>query len=224
MVLSATDEVALVRLLGPALQQAGLSTKILVYDQNWDGPDYPAWILNDSSIAHFTVGVAWHCYSGEPSTMTMFHGLYPQTEQFVTECSTRISGMSTIALLLHSMQNWASAVALWNLVLDESGGPKIGQGCDGCTGLITAAKAGFRYTNDYYELAHFSRFVKPGAYRMSSTTTAGGLESVAFENADRSRVIVVYNVLSTVLTFKVKWDGDAFLYTIPAHGIVTFSW
>ena len=37
--------------LGPALAAANLKTKLMVYDHNWDRPDYPETVLNDPKAA-----------------------------------------------------------------------------------------------------------------------------------------------------------------------------
>ncbi len=52
--------------LGPALAAAKLNTKLMVYDHNWDRPDYPETILKDPKAYGFVAGTAWHHYGGEP--------------------------------------------------------------------------------------------------------------------------------------------------------------
>jgi len=37
--------------LGPAFARAGIETKILTYDHNWDWPDYPRTVLSDRAVA-----------------------------------------------------------------------------------------------------------------------------------------------------------------------------
>jgi glucosylceramidase len=58
---------------------------------------------------------------------------------------------------------------------------------DSATGAITR-------NVEYYVLGHASRFVRPGAHRIESTTGVKGLESVAFQNADDgSLALIVLN-------------------------------
>ena len=45
---------------GPAMQTAGITTKIIVYDHNCDSPDYPIDILNDAAARPFVDGSAFH--------------------------------------------------------------------------------------------------------------------------------------------------------------------
>ena len=79
---------------------------------------------------------------------------------------------ATSELLISSTRDWASAVALWNLALYPQGGPaqSLGYGCEGCTGVVSVDPQTGQYTlsRDYYQLAQFSRFISPGAVRISS--------------------------------------------------------
>jgi glucosylceramidase len=71
--------------LGPALAAAGLKPKVMVYDHNWDRPDYPETVLKDPEAGALAAGTAWHHYAGNPSAMTRFHDEFPQKDQWVTE-------------------------------------------------------------------------------------------------------------------------------------------
>jgi len=51
--------------LRPAFEAAGLKTKILAYDHNWDRKDYPLTVLEKAGDA--VDGVAWHVYGVIPS-------------------------------------------------------------------------------------------------------------------------------------------------------------
>jgi O-glycosyl hydrolase len=74
--------------LGPAIQNAGPSTKILGYDHNWDDPGYPTTVL--ANAGNYTAGTAWHCYSDPDgvSAQTQVHNAYPNKDTYFTECST----------------------------------------------------------------------------------------------------------------------------------------
>ena len=64
----------------PALQSAGLGTKLLIGDWNFD--TYDAWVaplINDAAIRNHPNfgGIAWHDYAGSPSEETTVHNLFP---------------------------------------------------------------------------------------------------------------------------------------------------
>ena len=224
MVMSPTQEIRFALLLSNALQASRLRTKILLYDQNWNTPGY---ILALLKLVHTpSFGIAWHCYGGDPHLMTYVHEAFGM-EQYISECSTGLTGvasMSAIQILISATQNWAEGIELWNLALDQTGGPKIGVGCTGCTGLVKAYPEGYAYTDNYYQLAQFSRFIKPGAVRIYSTDTVSGLETVTFQNPDLTRVLVVYNSSQSAVHFKVTHRRLSTFSLLMPQKTVTFSW
>ncbi|MGB9457482.1 MAG: carbohydrate-binding protein [Bryobacteraceae bacterium] len=229
----------------PALAAADITTKILVYDHNWDTPTYPETVLADSALAGSPqiAGVAWHWYGGPPGAMTTLHNLYPQLGQYVTEASGETSipdeEQRDFEMIIHSMRNWSRSYVKWSLALDQNNGPHTG-GCGDCTGLIMVNSITGAVTNniDYYTLGHFSKFVLPGAVRVWSNN-APGLISAAFINPlhhadlagvahsdarERSRVLVVYNDSASTQTFQVVWYGTSFQYSLPSYAGATFQW
>ncbi len=74
----------------PALQAAGLSTKLLVHD--WNYSDYDTWgapLVNDAAIRNHPNfgGVGWHGYGGDPGKATTVRNQYPAMNQYFTEHS-----------------------------------------------------------------------------------------------------------------------------------------
>ncbi|RYD86862.1 MAG: glucosylceramidase, partial [Sphingobacteriales bacterium] len=63
MVMQANEQATFIRdHLGPAFRDAGITTKIIVYDHNADRPDYPIDILDDAAANAFVDGSAFHLY------------------------------------------------------------------------------------------------------------------------------------------------------------------
>src|SRR5216684_2713016 len=212
--------------LSPALASAGLSPKIIPYDYSWYNTAYAYTLLGDATTRSDIAGISWHCYSGSPTSMTTVHDSYPASEVYETECSTGTyeARISTIDLLMQSVQNMARTVELWNIALDPNKGPHTG-GCADCLGVVTIDQStgNVTYRNDYYQLGQFSKFVVPGAYHIASNTL-GSLAGVAFENPDGSKVVVAHNDGSSSRTFQVLWGNQGFNYTLPAGATVTFKW
>lgn len=218
--------------LGPAFASAGVSTKILTYDHSWDTPSYPIDILNDPAAKAFIAGSAFHCYDGDVSAQSMVEAAHPDRGIYFTECSGRTFNTDAVTfrydiekLIIGSIRNWAKTVLKWNLALDQRNGPHTG-GCSTCLGLITIDTSSGQviYNAGYYALAHASKFVVPGARRIASTTNGpGSVESVAFKNADGTKVLVVLNA-GVPTSFKVHSAGHSFLYTLGAGDVATFTW
>jgi glucosylceramidase len=253
--MSAAQEEKVIEALGPMLRQAGLQTQILGYDHNWsehpndiassppdeasDSNNYPQEILA-SPAAKYVAGTAYHCYYGDPSAMTALHNQFPSKDIYFTECSGSMSAdpASTFSdtlkwdarnLEIGSTRNWAKSVVNWNVALDPSGGPHVG-GCGTCTGILTVGP-GDTVTPDaeYYALGHLSRFVRPGAVRIASTSFGtvgwnGQVMDVAFRNPDGSTVLVAHNENDNPQAFSVSENGQSFDYTLPGGALATFVW
>ena len=221
--------------LGPAFEAAGIQSKILIWDHNWDEYDYPIAVLDDADAKAVVDGVAFHCYGGTVIAQGLVHDAHPDVDLYFTECSGGAwvpdfaEGIKRDMkdLVMGSTRNWAKTVIKWNLALDTSYGPHNG-GCGNCFGFVTIdpdIESGFTTNWDYYSIGHLSKFVVPGAYRIASTSFQyEGLESVAFQNPDGSKAMVVSNTSSTEKTFTVRWGSQGFSYSLPSGTVGTFTW
>jgi glucosylceramidase len=219
--------------LGPALAAANLHPKVMVYDHNWDHPEYPTMILRDPEAAKYAAGTAWHCYGGDVSAQSAVHDQFPAKDTWETECSggTWQKGnllAVTAKLIIESTRNWAKSVVLWNMALDQNNGPNTG-GCATCRGVVTVdtskSPVSVTRTVDYYALGHASKYVRPGAVRIASNSLGDkSLEDVAFQNTDGSIGLIVLNNSETAQTFSVAKMDSSFTYTLPAGSLATFSW
>jgi glucosylceramidase len=88
---------------------------------------------------------------------------------------------------------------------------------DSTTGAVTR-------NVEYYVLAHASRFARPGAHRIDSTSGIKGLATVAFENTDGSVALIVLNDARRQRRFSVHSAKAAFDYSLPAGAVATFVW
>lgn len=220
------------RHLGPLFARAGITTRILEWDHNWDEPQSPLAVLADSAARRYVAGVAWHCYAGDVAAQSLVRDSFPDKDTYFTECSGGAwapnfgdnLAWNVRHLIIGATRHWARGVLLWNLALDDAHGPHLG-GCGDCRGVVTIG-AGGRVTlnEEYYALAHASRFVRPGAHRVASTTSAAELEQVAFRNPDGSIALVLLNTAASARVVRVVVDGRSFRTTLPAGAVVTYRW
>ena len=221
----------------PALSNANLSTKVFVYDHNWDTPSYPEYVLQGLSTQQLTqvAGTAWHGYEGTPGAQQTVQNLFPAQGTWQTEHSggTWITDQfaSDFLEITQTLRNSAKGYIKWSLALNEKLGPNLTQnvsgmgGCDTCTPLVTVNSTTGAITKDieFYTLGHYSKYVLPGAVRIYSSNTPS-VATVAFENPDGSTALVAYNSTTTSQTFQVQWGTQSFPYTLPALSAATFSW
>lgn len=214
----------------PALRAAGLPTRVLLYDHNWDRPDYPDTILSDPLVraSGQVAGVAWHGYGGVPGAQTLLHDKYPRFGQFETEHSggtwVRDQVRSDFEEIIQVLRDYGRAYVKWSLALDPSLGPHDG-GCGTCTPIVTVDPATHAVREDieFATLGQFSRFILPGARRVYSSD-ARGIESVALINPDGGHVLVAFNDTDRPDTFQVQWGTQGWRYTLPAYSGATFTW
>ncbi|MDX6353435.1 MAG: glucosylceramidase [Streptomyces sp.] len=218
----------------PALHAAGLSTKVLALDWNWDTYDsYAAPTVSDSTIRNDPNfgGVAWHGYGGSVSEQTTVHNLYPTLPAFDTEHSggTWVANQQKEDMenMIDYTRNWGQSWTKWSLAVDQNMGPHNG-GCGTCTGLITVHNGDSRsgqvdYTIEYYTMGQLTKFVKPGAYRISSNDSTT-IRNVAWKNPDGSKALVAYNESTSAQQLRVNWGNESFAYTMPAGASATFTW
>ena len=222
------------RHVGPRFERAGVSTRILEWDHNWDDPGSPVAVLGDTAARRYVSGVAWHCYKGDVAAQTAVHDAFPDKDTYFTECSGGQWAPNwgenlrwyTRTLIMGATRDWARGVLLWNLALDESHGPHTG-GCGDCRGVVTidSRTGGVTRNEEYYALAHASRFVHPGARRVASSTGVDSIETVAFRNVDDgSKVLIVLNDSAQSRAFVVRSGGRWFRATIPAGAVATIRW
>jgi glucosylceramidase len=243
------QQVKVIEALGPKLRATSPRTKILAYDHNWathpnDGDqesDYPYQVLR-SPAARWIAGTAYHCYYGDPSAQTALHNAFPDKGIWFTECSGSRGATDppekvfrdTLTwharnVVMGTTRNWARSAVNWNIALDSTGGPHLG-GCGTCTGLVTALPDGSVRTDaEYYTIGHLSKFVRPGARRIASTsfgTTGwnGQIMDVAFRNPDGSTALVVHNENDDPRSFAVNVGDRTFEYTLPGGALATFTW
>ena len=222
--------------LGPALAGAGLNTKIIVYDHNWDQISYPTTVYSNSAAYPYAAGVGWHCYGGDISTELTFHNNYPSKDTWLTECSggswesNNNFGSDlksrTETLMILNARNWGKGAIFWNMALDTNNGPTNG-GCTTCRGVVTIDQTNGTYakTVDYYVLGQASKFVDSGAYRIDTNSFgSSSIEDVAFQNPDGTDVVLALNNNSSAQTFKVLWNGQSVSYNLPAGAVATFKW
>lgn len=221
------------RNLGPLLGSEGIATRILDWDHNWDQPEQPLTVLRDPIATRYVAGTAWHCYAGNVSAQTPVHEAFPDRETFFTECSGGewrpgwATGLSdAVGLLIDTTRGWSKGVLLWNLALDPRNGPQLG-GCRTCRGVvrIDPATNGVTREVDYYALGHFSRYVRPGAQRIESSSGEGGVKTVAFRNADDgSIVLLALNGAADPRPIQVDAPGRSFGFTLAPGAAATFTW
>ena len=76
--------------------------------------------------------------------------------------------------------------------------------------------------DEYYYIGQFSRWIQPGAVRLSVSGWSEETEVTAFENPDKSRVAVLLNRTGRDLPVSLTQDGrEGYSFVLGAHSICT---
>ncbi len=226
--------------LGPTLHKEGMADKkVIVWDHNRDLLYQRAQTyFNDPEMSKYAWGIGFHWYedwSGGKqmfSNVAMVNKAFPDKNILFTEgCaesfdSTRYNhwglGEEYGRSMINDFNNGAVGWTDWNILLDETGGPNHVQNF--CFAPVHAdTRSGeLIYTNAFYYIGHFSKFIKPGAKHIISSPSRSQLLSTSFVNADGSLVVVVMNESDKEATFYLWIDGKAAETKALPHSINTY--
>ncbi len=238
--------------LGPALEKAGLNTKIWINDHNYNLWGRVADELSNPLVAKYVDGVAWHSYAGTPDAMTRIHEMFPDKHQYFTEggppadmfgpseerhpgeplryddsfygkdfakWSKAFTGM---------LRNWARCICVWNFLLDENGRPDITiparpMGRGGLATIDSKTKE-LSYSGNYYAFPHYSKLIQRGARVFASSGDVSGIDHVAAENPDKSRVLVLTNSNGFEKQVECRLGDRILSVALPSDSITTYVW
>jgi glucosylceramidase len=221
--------------LGPAFQKSGLNNKkIIIWDHN-RGLMYQraSTLLNDPDVAKYVWGVGFHWYVRDnfqnvrqvqeafPKTHLLFTEgtIYPYDESKVHEWKW---GEKYGNSMIHDFNNGAVGWTDWNILLNQYGGPNHVQNF--CFApIIGNTKTGkLTYMNSYYYIGHFSKFIRPGAQRIiSSSNRSDKLQTTAFINPDGKIAVVVLNRTNQKISYHLWLKGQAAPLVSLPHSIAT---
>ena len=234
-IFTATEERDFVKnFLGPTLERAGLSSlKLMIWDHNRGVMYQRAKVVyDDPEASKYVWGTGFHWYVGDHfDNVRLVHDAFPDKELVFTEGTeanfnqNRLNdwrwGEVFAKSMVNDLNNWVSGWVYWNVLLDEQGGPNhVGNFC--MAPIIGNTKTGeLTYMNSFYYIAHFSRFIRPGARRIACSSNSDDLLSTAFLNPDGKIAVVVVNLTEKSMEFQTWIDNKTAKANSPAHSIIT---
>jgi len=230
--------------LGPAIQRAGLQTKIYAFDHNYNydnvpGQDgYPIRVFSDPQASRYFAGSAYHNYGGDKAELLTVRNKAPDKELIFTETSigTWNDGQNLSRRLLADMKefglgtvnNWCRAVIVWNLMLDSDRRPNRPGGCRTCYGAVDINSTDYKTITrnaHYYVISHLSAVVLPRAVRIGSYGLGDSAISYAvFKNPDGSYALVLANDKNEASRVTIADGKNHFSHAVPARSVVSYRW
>jgi glucosylceramidase len=235
--------------LGPTLRATGLGgLRLLVHDHNRDLMFARAQaIYNDPAAAQYVWGLAFHWY-GDPryekwadcqgqtcfENVQRVHELRPDKHLVMSEACQEGSpsdgdlkvGERYAESIIKDLNHWTESWLDWNLLLDKGGGPNHAGNFCSAPLLADPESDQLAVQTSYYYIAHFSRYILPGAQRIACSCGRDALEATAFANPDGTIAAVVFNAGNCAqrVTLELgRTNGSACAKTtVPPHSIITF--
>ena len=225
--------------LGPTMEKEGLKNKkIIVWDHNRDLMFQRAQTyFDDKEAAKYAWGIGFHWYEnwsgGEPmyENVKRVHEAYPDKQIIFTEGCVEKFALDRVKdwklgerygrSMINDFNNGMGGFTDWNIILDETGGPNhVGNFC--FAPVIADTKTGeLIYTNAFYYIGQFSKFIQPGAKRITSAASRSQLLTTAFKNPDGKIAVVVMNQGDAATTYYLWIKGQAAELNALPHSIST---
>ena len=237
--------------VGPALQQSGLATKLMMSE----APErkvafkrYPV-VLDDPAARKFVSVVAYHGYDFKNfDKIAELEKKYPDMPFWMDElCYAYEAGYPKNKklpiydfddgdvwgnIIFSDLEAGTSAWLYWNAILDETGGPWAVSPVHGNPDpniqhpvvIINKNTHEITYTGTYYYLAHFSKFVRPGAVRVQTNGNAKGVRVMTFQTPEGGFVVQLLNSLDQESAVNLAFKGRTLHVTLPARSISTAKW
>ena len=220
-------------------RRAGLGDKkIIAWDHNRDLVYQRAsTILADPDAARFVWGIGFHWYEpwagGDPmfDNVKLVHESFPGKNLIFTEgCSDSFNskrlqdwklGEQYGNSMINDFNSGAEGWTDWNVLLDNTGGPNhVANYC--FAPVIANPDTGeLSYMSSFYYIGHFSKFVRPGAKRIISSSMSDSLLTAAFLNVDGTIAVIVMNETSLEVPFAFSLCEKVARTRLPAHSIMT---
>jgi glucosylceramidase len=224
--------------LGPALWKNGMQgKKLIAWDHNRDLIYHRAsTILNDPEAAKYVWGIGFHWYESWtgapiPENVKRVAEAFPEKPLLLTEaCNYPFSwetfdqwhwGENYGTSIITDFNNGAVAWTDWNILLDETGGPNHVNNF--CFAPVHAdiRDGSLHFMNSYYYIGHFSKYIRPGAKRISCSSSRAQLLTTGFKNPDGTIAVIVMNPGDTKVAYRMYVGGEAVETVSLPHSIVT---
>ncbi|MGB0932623.1 MAG: glycoside hydrolase family 30 beta sandwich domain-containing protein, partial [Chitinophagales bacterium] len=123
--------------------------------------------------------------------------------------------------IIGCLNNWVDGWVDWNMVLDRKGGPNWANNWCVAPILVDTEADEVYMTPLYYTLAHFSKFIRPGAVRIGFENENESLQVTATQNPDGSIAVIVFNPEATKKEITLKLGNSSTNISIDGKAIQT---
>jgi glucosylceramidase len=123
--------------------------------------------------------------------------------------------------IIGCLNNWVDGWVDWNMVLDTQGGPNWFKNWCIAPVIVDPEKDEVYFTPLYYTMAHFSKFMRPGAVKIGCTIDNNDLMATAVKNSDGTIAVVVFNPTAEKQSLEIKLSKKIEIISIDAKALLT---
>lgn len=123
--------------------------------------------------------------------------------------------------IIGCLNNWVDGWVDWNMVLDTQGGPNWFKNWCVAPVIVAPEKDEVYFTPLYYTMAHFSKFMRPGAIKIGCTINHKDLMATAVKNPDGTIAVVVFNPTAEKQSLEIKLNNKIKIISIDAKALQT---
>lgn len=123
--------------------------------------------------------------------------------------------------IIGCLNNWVQGWIDWNMVLDKQGGPNWAENWCIAPVIVDPQTDEVYFTPLYFTMAHFSKFIRPGAKRIGWKYAPEDLQVTAAKNTDGSIVVILLNQDVQRKLFTVKLDSFTKTFSIDGEALQT---
>jgi len=123
--------------------------------------------------------------------------------------------------IIGCLNNWVDGWVDWNMVLDKQGGPNWFKNWCTAPVIVDPEKDEIYFTPLYYTMAHFSKFMRPGAVRIGCKLNDKDLLATAVKNPDGNIALVFFNPTEQVKNIAIQLNNLTKNISISAKALQT---
>jgi glucosylceramidase len=123
--------------------------------------------------------------------------------------------------IIGCLNNWVDGWVDWNMVLDRQGGPNWFKNWCTAPVIVDTEKDEVYFTPLYYTMAHFSKFMRPGAVKIGCTIDNKELMTTAVKNPDGSIAVAIFNPTEQLQVIEIQFNKQKKKISIPAKALQT---
>ncbi|WP_372754119.1 glycoside hydrolase family 30 beta sandwich domain-containing protein [Mariniflexile sp.] len=147
-------------------------------------------------------------YDWAPEDQKYLHPKYAPVNRYATD-------------IIGCLNNWVDGWVDWNMVLDKQGGPNWFENWCVAPVIVDPDTDEVYFTPLYYTMAHFSKYIRPGATVIGVDNSDKSLMVTAAKNPDGTIAVVIFNEDKEAKSFKIALNESTVDVQISAQAIQT---